>query len=38
MITSHVRADQVEMQNGDRYVGKVLLLNADTLVVDSDVL
>ncbi len=26
------------MQNGDRYVGKVLLLNADTLVVDSDVL
>ncbi len=31
-------ADQVEMQNGDRYYGKVISLNADTLVIQSDVL
>jgi len=31
-------ADQVETQNGDRYVGKVLSVNADTLVLQSDVL
>lgn len=33
-----LRADQVEMQNGDRYAGKVVSLNADTLVIQSDVL
>ena len=33
-----LRADQVEMQNGDRYVGKVLSLNANTLVVQNEVL
>ncbi len=33
-----VRADQVEMQNGDRYVGKVLSLDAATLVLQSEVL
>src|SRR5271165_1615420 len=33
-----LRADQVEMQNGDRYVGKVVSLNASTLVVQNDVL
>lgn len=32
------RADQVEMQNGDRYLGKVLSLNADTLFLQSPVL
>lgn len=32
------RADQVEMQNGDRYVGKVLSLSADTLVLQNEVL
>ena len=31
-------ADQVEMQNGDRYLGKVLSLTADRLVIQSDVL
>lgn len=31
-------ADQVEMSNGDRYVGRVLSLGTDTLVLQSDVL
>ena len=31
-------ADEVEMQNGDRYVGKVLSLTNDTLVLQSDLL
>jgi hypothetical protein len=31
-------ADQIEMQNGDRYAGNVLSLNADNLVLQSDVL
>ncbi len=34
----NMRADQITMQNGDRYAGKVLSLNADTLVVQSDLL
>ena len=33
-----VLADQVEMQNGDRYVGKVLSLSTDVLVMDNEVL
>src|SRR6266702_4560980 len=33
-----LRADQVETQSGDRYVGKVLSVNADTLVLQSEVL
>ncbi len=33
-----VRADQVELQNGDRYVGKVLSLTTNQLVLQSDVL
>jgi hypothetical protein len=33
----HLLADQVEMQNGDRYIGKVLSLSADTLVLQSEV-
>jgi hypothetical protein len=33
-----VRADQVEMQNGDRYTGSVLSLNGTTLVLKNDVL
>ena len=32
------RADQVETVNGDRYTGRVVSLNADTLVLQSDVL
>ena len=31
-------ADQIQMQNGDRYVGKVLSLDTNTLVLHSDVL
>ena len=33
-----LRADQVEMQNGDRYAGHVLSLNTNTIVLQSDVL
>lgn len=33
-----LRADEVEMQNGDRYFGKVLSVSADTLALDSEVL
>jgi hypothetical protein len=33
-----LRADQVQMQNGDRYVGKVLSMSADTIVLQSDLL
>lgn len=32
------RADQIQMQNGDRYVGNVVSLNSDTLVLRSEVL
>ena len=31
-------ADQVDMQNGDHYSGKVLSVSADTVVLDSDML
>lgn len=33
-----VSADQVEMSNGDRYVGRVLSLTGETLVLQSEVL
>ena len=33
-----VRADQVEMRNGDHYVGTVLSLDTNTLILRSDVL
>lgn len=33
-----LRADQVEMQNGDRYNGKVLLVSTDIVVLESEVL
>lgn len=33
-----LRADQVELQNGDRYTGKVLSITADTVVLESEVL
>jgi len=33
-----LHADQVEMQNGDRYFGKVLSVSADTVVLESEVL
>lgn len=35
---ARVRADQVEMSNGDRYVGRVLSLSGETLVLQSEVL
>ena len=31
-------ADQVEMSNGDRYIGRVVSLNSNTLVLQSEVL
>jgi hypothetical protein len=33
-----IHADQVEMQNGERYLGEVLSLDTNTLVLRSDVL
>ena len=33
-----LQADEVEMQNGDRYFGKVLSMSADTVVLDSEIL
>src|SRR5258708_450903 len=33
-----VRADQVQMVNGDRYQGKVLAMTNDTVIVQSEVL
>ena len=38
LATVWLRADQVEMQNGDRYLGKVVSLDTNTLVLRSDVL
>src|SRR5437870_5601474 len=31
-------ADQIEMQNGDRYIGRLLTFTNDTLVLQSDLL
>jgi hypothetical protein len=36
--TGGLRADQVEMQNGDRYAGKVVSMTAETIVLQSEVL
>ena len=38
LATICLRADQVEMQNGDRYLGTVLSLDTNTLVLRSTVL
>jgi len=38
LATICLRADQVEMQNGDRYLGTVLALDTNTLVLRSAVL
>ena len=38
MAATLLRADQVELQNGDRYNGKVLSVTADTVVLESEVL
>jgi hypothetical protein len=37
-IALGARGDQVEMTNGDRYVGRVLTLGSDTLLLQSEVL
>lgn len=38
LAATSLRADQVTMLNGDRYVGSVVSLNADALVLRSEVL
>jgi hypothetical protein len=38
VVPPWAKADQVEMQNGDRYVGNVLSLSADTLVLQNEML
>ena len=38
VAASPVRADQVELRNGDRYVGHVLSLNSNSIVLESDML
>jgi len=38
VAVSQTRADLVEMQNGDRYAGKVLSVSVDTVVLESEVL
>jgi uncharacterized protein len=38
LSAASLEADQVEMQNGDRYVGYVLSLNSNTVVLQSEVL
>src|SRR5215471_11033857 len=37
-MTAAGRADQVQMQNGDQYFGRVLSLSSDTLTLQSEVL
>jgi hypothetical protein len=37
-VAGALRADQVQMQNGDRYAGKVVSMTADTIFLQSDVL
>src|ERR1035441_2479575 len=37
-VAAGLRAEQVELQNGDRYAGKVVSMTADTIVLQSDVL
>ena len=38
LLISEPRADQVDTQNGERYVGKVMAINGDTVVLQSEVL
>jgi hypothetical protein len=38
LATFQLRADQIELQSGDRYVGKILSLATDTLTLQSEVL
>jgi hypothetical protein len=38
VAAGRLQADEVAMQNGDRYFGKVLAVSADTVVLQSEVL
>lgn len=38
VAATRLRADEVDMQNGDRYLGRVLSVSADTVVLQSEVL
>src|SRR3954469_5574170 len=38
VLTSALHADQVQMQNGDRYFGKITTLNTNSLILQSEVL
>ena len=38
LVAGWLRADQVELKNGDRYLGNVLSLTPDALVLQSEVL
>jgi hypothetical protein len=38
LSSPNVFADQIEMQNGERFIGKVLSMNADSIVLQSEVL
>src|SRR5205085_6359890 len=38
VAASSVRADQIEMQNGDRYNGKLVAMTNATLVLQSEIL
>jgi hypothetical protein len=37
-VADGLRADQIQMQNGDRYAGKVISMTAETIVFQSEVL
>jgi hypothetical protein len=38
LLTASLHADQVQMLNGDHYAGKILSLNSNSIVFESDVL
>jgi len=38
VAATRLRADEVDMQNGDRYLGRVLSVSGDTVVLESEVL
>src|SRR6185295_10425657 len=38
LMAALIQADQIQMRNGDRYAGRVLSLDTNTLILQSDVL
>jgi hypothetical protein len=38
LTAAAIRADQLQMLNGDRYTGKILSMSSNTIVLESDVL